>query len=157
MCPALGYRTPDNAPLPDGMARRLADFAQEGPAAFATARAARLVHDPMRKPGVVEAICASMAAIGPAGHAQAVHALAQGDLMGAAASWPHPVLLLAGADDQITPLAGTEQLFATLRERPRQPGVREQMHIISDAGHAVFLEHPAEVAASASAFIGGVP
>jgi pimeloyl-ACP methyl ester carboxylesterase len=155
MCPALGYHSPEGGPLPDGLARRLTDYETEGAAAFAAARASRLVNDPLRKPDVVESVRASMAAIGAAGHAQAVHALAQGDLIAAAASWPHPVMLLAGADDQITPLAGTDQLFTTLRVRPRKAGIREQLHIISDAGHAVFLEHPAEVAASASSFLGG--
>jgi pimeloyl-ACP methyl ester carboxylesterase len=155
MCPALGYHSPEGGPLPDGLARRLTDYETEGAAAFAAARASRLVNDPLRKPDVVESVRASMAAIGAAGHAQAVHALAQGDLVAAAASWPHPVMLLAGADDQITPLAGTDQLFTTLRARPRKAGIREQLHIISDAGHAVFLEHPAEVAASASSFLGG--
>lgn len=155
MCPALGHRAPASAALPETLAKRLADHQAEGAAAFAAARAGRLVHDPLRKPDVVETIRASIAAISAAGHAQAVHALAQGDLIGAAAAWPHRVLLLAGADDMITPLAGTERLFAALRARPRSPGIREQLHIISDAGHAVFLEHPAEVAASANAFIGG--
>jgi pimeloyl-ACP methyl ester carboxylesterase len=155
MCPALGYKTPPNGPLPEGLARRLTDHETEGASAFAAARASRLVHDPLRKPDVVEAVRASMAAISSAGHAQAIHALAQGDLIAAAATWPHPVLLLTGADDMITPLMGTERLFTTLRARPRKADVREQLHIISDAGHAVFLEHPAEVAARASSFMGG--
>ncbi len=156
MCPALGYKTPANSPLPDGLAKRLTDHETEGSQAFASARASRLVHDPARKPDVVEAVRTSMAAISSSGHAQAVHALAQGDLIKVATSWPHKVLLLAGADDVITPLAGTDHLFTTLRARPRVWGIREQLHVISDAGHAVFLEHPAEVAASASAFMGGM-
>ncbi len=157
MCPALGYKTLANGSLPEGLTKRLADYESEGASAFAAARASRLVHDPLRKPDVVEVVRASMAAISSSGHAQAAHALAQGDLITAAASWPHRVLLLAGANDVITPLAGTDQLFSVLRARPRKADIREQLHIISDAGHAVFLEHPAEVAASASSFIGGAP
>jgi pimeloyl-ACP methyl ester carboxylesterase len=155
MCPALGYRTGPEDALPEGLAKRIAEHRSEGAAAFASARAPRLVNDPLRKPGVVETVRASMAMIGSSGHAQAVHALAQGDLIKAAASWSHKVLLLAGADDVITPLSGTQHLFSTLRARPRKAGIREQLHIISDAGHAVFLEHPDEVAASAAAFLRG--
>jgi pimeloyl-ACP methyl ester carboxylesterase len=155
MCPALGYRTLADSPLPDGLARRVTDFETEGASAFAEARASRLVHEPRRKPDVVETVRNSMAAISVAAHTQAVHALAQGDLIAAAASWRNRVLVLAGADDVITPRPGTERLFDTLRARPRNPGIREHLRIISDAGHAVFLEHPAEVAAVASTFIAG--
>ena len=139
------------------MAKRIADFDHEGSEAFAKSRAARLVHQPKRKADIVAMAQAAMASLMPAAHAQAVHALAQGDLIAAASRIMHPVLIIAGADDVITPFAGTERLFATLRARPRQSGTREAMHVIGDAGHAVFLEAASDVAAAAQAFCGEAP
>jgi pimeloyl-ACP methyl ester carboxylesterase len=157
MCPALGYGAQAGAALPAGLAQRLADHGREGPEAFAAARAGRLVHEPARKPEVVAAVRASMAAVSALAHGPAVHALAQGDLLGSAAAWRSPVLIVAGAEDAITPLAGAQKLLAALRARPREPGVSEELHIVGDAGHAVYLEQPAAVAATMAAFFGRSP
>jgi pimeloyl-ACP methyl ester carboxylesterase len=157
MCPALGYRTAAGAPLLEGLQKRLSDHTAEGPEAFAAARASRLVHGPDRKPEVVRRVRDSMAGIAAEGHAQAVHALAQGDLLSGAAAWKQPVMLIAGADDVITPFAGTEALFSVLRSRFREAGVHEHLHVVGDAGHAVFLEQPATVAAVAAGFLGFSP
>ena len=67
--------------------------------------------------------------------------------------WQKPVLIVAGVDDVITPLSGTERLFSTLRARGRGNHVFEQMSILGDSGHAVYLEHPAEVTAIAASFL----
>lgn len=155
LCPAPGYATPAGAALPDALAKRLADHGREGPEAFAGARAHRLVSGPERKPQIVEAVRAAMATVTAAAHAPAVRALAEGNLLADVPAWRCPVLLVAGADDQITPQAGTDRLFAALRARPRGADVREAMHVIGDAGHAVYLEHPASVAAVAGSFLAG--
>jgi pimeloyl-ACP methyl ester carboxylesterase len=154
MCPALGYGVAAGAGLPDGLAKRLADHGREGPDAFAASRAARLVHEPARKPAAVAAVRAAMATVSSLAHAPAVHALARGDLLAAASAWRLPVLIVAGADDAITPMEGAQKLFAALRARPRGPGVGEGMHVVGDAGHAVYLEQPAAVAAAMSSFFG---
>jgi pimeloyl-ACP methyl ester carboxylesterase len=96
-----------------------------------------------------------MGALSKEGHRPAVHALAQGNLATDCADLPCPVLLITGADDAITPVAGTTRLFDAFRARPRGSDIREQMTIIGDAGHALFLEHPATTAAAIHAFIGG--
>ena len=62
------------------------------------------------------------------------------------------MLIIAGADDVITPAEGPQKLFAVLRSRSRVASVSEELHIVGDAGHAVYLEHPAAVAGAAAAF-----
>ncbi len=153
LAPAHGYRAMADAP-PDSILQRIAAFDADGGPAFAAARAARLVNDPARKPQVVAAVSAAMGSLSREGHRPAAHALGQGDIARDCAGLSCPVLLLSGADDQITPLAGTVNLFELLRARPRGPGLREQMTVIGDAGHALFLEHPAAVAAAIHGFIG---
>jgi pimeloyl-ACP methyl ester carboxylesterase len=156
MAPAPGYGTHSGA-LTEALARRIADFDAEGSPAFAAARAGRLVNDPDRKPEVVAAVRAAMSSLSKDGHTKAVHALAQGNLAADCAGLRCPVLLITGAEDAITPLAGTTRLFDALRARPRGGDIREQMTIIGDAGHALFLEHPAATAAAIHAFIGSAP
>jgi pimeloyl-ACP methyl ester carboxylesterase len=153
MCPALGYQTRPSVMIPVALAQRIAAHENEGAAAFAAARASRLVHDPDRKPDVVGTVRTAMASIQTPAHTQAVYALAQGDLDGEATAWQKHVLLIAGVDDIITPMSGTERLFSTLRARSRGTNISEQLHSIGDAGHAVYLEHPAYVAAVASSFL----
>ncbi len=153
MAPAQGYGATRGA-LPDSLAQRVADFEAQGGPAFAAARAGRLVNDPARKPDAVAKVRTAMGALSSAGHAQAVHALAQGRLAADCATLRCPVLLITGADDVITPVAGTSTLFDMLRARPRGGQVGEQMTIIGDAGHALFLEHPQATAAAIHAFVG---
>jgi pimeloyl-ACP methyl ester carboxylesterase len=152
MCPALGYQTRPSVMIPIALAKRIEDHETEGPVAFAASRASRLVHAGDGKPEVVKLIETTMASIGSAAHKQAVYALAQGDLIREAESWQKPVMIVAGADDIITPLSGTERLFSTLRTRARGPNVFEQMSIVGDSGHAVYLEHPKELAFFVASF-----
>jgi pimeloyl-ACP methyl ester carboxylesterase len=152
MCPALGYQTRPSVMIPIALAQRITAHETEGPEAFAAARASRLVHHPERKPDIVKAVQTAMASIGSAEHKQAVYALAQGDLITESEYWEKPILVIAGIDDIVTPLSGTERLFTSLRARSRGANISEQLHSIGDAGHAVYLEHPAAVAALAAAF-----
>jgi pimeloyl-ACP methyl ester carboxylesterase len=152
VCPAHGYGQP-RGQLTEALTQRLADVAAQGSQDFAATRAHRLVHDPERKPEVVAAIREAMGSISEAGHRAAVHALAQGDLAADCARLTCPVHVLAGADDVITPLAGSLRLFDVLRTRPRGPAVAERLTVIGDAGHGLLQEHPAAVASALESFM----
>jgi pimeloyl-ACP methyl ester carboxylesterase len=146
LSPALGYRVPAGEPLPPAVQARIDDLVRLGPAAFAAARAARLVHDPEHKPQVLAAVRAAMADVGPAPYAQAVHALGAGDLLADAPRIPAPTLVAVGAEDVVTPPANAHALAAALR-----PPVACQE--IAGAGHALPQEDPAAVAALLTRFV----
>ncbi len=137
LSPALGYAVPPGAALPDAVQARIEDLAALGPAAFAEKRAPRLVARAEALPGVRRA----MAAVNPAGYAQAVHALAAGDLLADAALLDLPVLVGVGDADVVTPPANAQRLHAVLR---RPIG---EARIIPGSGHALPQEDPAATAA----------
>lgn len=139
LSPALGYRVSPGAALPAGVQARIDDIVALGPAEFAAKRAARLVHAPERKPQVLAAVRAAMAAVDTAGYTQAVYALGAGDLLADAARIEAPVMVVVGAEDVVTPPENARTLHAALR---RSAG----FHEIPDAGHALPQESPAAVA-----------
>lgn len=155
VCPAHGYGQPRGT-LTDPLRQRIGSVETEGMAAFAGRRAHRLVHRPEAKPAVVAGALEAMASISEAGHRAAVHALAQGDLLADCAGFTGPVHVMAGAEDQITPLAGSLKVFDILRARPRGSSTAERLTVFGDAGHALITEQPASVAAAmADAMEGG--
>lgn len=81
-----------------------------------------------------------MAAVNPAGYAQAVHALGAGDLLADAARLPMPVLVATGLEDVVTPPDNARRLHAAL---PAPIRFAE----LPAAGHAMPQEFPAEIAA----------
>jgi pimeloyl-ACP methyl ester carboxylesterase len=153
--PAQGYSVEPDAALPQTLADRSRAFTTAGPERFAAARARHLVHDAARKPGVVAAVRDAMATLTEPGHTQAVRMLASGNLAARAAEIRHATLLVSGAEDLITPLSGTRALFARLQSRPRASGMTVQLHVIENAGHAVYLEAPDELARIMSSFLAG--
>ncbi len=136
---ANGYGRTAGAPLPPKAAERLADLDRLGPADFAKARAARLVHAPDDTPGTVALVEAEMARIIPAGYTQAVHMLASGNLTAAMAQVAMQPGFVIGAEDQVTPLAQTE---AAARAWHAAHGAAPRIVTIPDAGHAVYLQAP---------------
>jgi pimeloyl-ACP methyl ester carboxylesterase len=152
MCPALGHQTRASVMIPQALVQRISEHEELGQKAYAAVKAHRLFHTPERKPALVLEAQKLMATIAPSEHKQAVYALAQGDLALEAEAWQKHLLVIAGAGDIITPMAGTERLFDTLKSRPRTADVSEQLLVIGYAGHAVYLEHPEIVAGMASAF-----
>jgi len=101
--PALGYRVAPGAALPANVQARIDELEAMGPCAFAAKRAGRLVFDAAHRPQVTAAVERAMAAVNPAGYAQAVHALGAGDLLADAAQIAAPALVAVGAGDVITP------------------------------------------------------
>lgn len=137
LSPALGYAVPPGATLPDAVQARIDDLHALGPAAFAEKRAPRLVARAEALPGVRRA----MAAVNPAGYAQAVHALAAGDLLADAALLDLPVLVAVGDADVATPPANAQRLHTVLRHPIGAA------RIIPGSGHALPQEDPAATAA----------
>lgn len=139
LSPALGYKVAPGAALPDTVQARIDEIVSLGPQAFAEKRAARLVHEPDRKPQVLAAVRAAMAAVHPDGYVQAVRALGAGDLAADCTRIAAPVLVAVGANDVITPPANARSAHAALRNAAGY-------HEIADAGHALPQEQPAAVA-----------
>ncbi|WP_376095607.1 alpha/beta fold hydrolase [Roseomonas sp. CCTCC AB2023176] len=139
LSPALGYGIGPGEPLPKGVQLRLDDLAALGPAGMAEKRAARLVHDAERKPEALAAVRRAMAAIRPEGYAQAVRALAAGDLLADARALEIPVSVTIGLEDVVTPPSNAQAVRAVLRHPLK---ARDLIGV----GHAVPQEEPATVA-----------
>jgi pimeloyl-ACP methyl ester carboxylesterase len=139
LSPTLGYRVAPGAFLPPTVQSRIDDLNALGPQAFAAKRAARLVFEPERKPQVLAGVQQGMAALNPAGYAQAVQALGAGDLMADLAGIRAPTLVAVGSEDVVTPPANARTAYAALAHKAGY-------HEIADAGHALPQEYPAAVA-----------
>lgn len=139
LSPALGYRVASGALLPPTVQARIDEIESLGAQAFAAKRAARLVHEPTRKPRMLAAVREAMAAVNLAGYAQAVRALGAGDLLADAARIQAPTLVAVGAEDVVTPPANAQTAYAALANAAGY-------HEIANAGHALPQEDPAAVA-----------
>ena len=126
---------PAGAPLPEGVQARIDDLDALGPAAFAEKRAARLLF----RPDAVAGVRRAMAAVNPAGYAQAVRALGAGDLLADAARIDLPALVAIGAQDVVTLPDNAHALHAALPH----PG---RLVLIPECGHAMAQESPDAVA-----------
>ena len=142
--PALGHRTDPAAPLPPPAQARLDDLATLGPAGFAAKRAPRLL-SAMATPAEIARARDTMAEIHPDGYRQAVAMLAQGDLRADAGAIAVPTLVLSGAEDSVTPPAGSRALAAATPNA----SYRE----IEGAGHLSYLERPAAFNAAVREFL----
>ena len=142
--PALGHRTDPAAPLPPPAQDRLDDLAALGPAGFAAKRAPRLL-SAMATPAEIARAREAMAEIHPGGYRQAVAMLAQGDLRADAGAVAVPTLVLSGAEDSVTPPAGSRALAAAT------PNARYLE--IEGAGHLSYLERPAAFNAAVCEFL----
>jgi pimeloyl-ACP methyl ester carboxylesterase len=139
LSPTLGYRVAPGAFLPPAVQARIDDLNVLGPETFAAKRAARLVFDPARKPQVLAGVQQGMAALNPAGYAQAVQALGAGDLLADIARITAPTLVAVGVEDVVTPPVNARTAYAALAKPAGY-------HEIPDAGHALPQEYPDAVA-----------
>ncbi len=123
-----------------------------GPKKFAEHRAPRLIHRPDAHMAVCKEAVRAMAAINPAGYAQAVAMLASGRLKECAAKVQLPSLVLVGTEDQITPPAQNRATHEALVSAA--PNLPHFYYQICDAGHLVHQEKPVEVAEHTIEFCG---
>ena len=137
---------------------RLDDLARLGAAEFARTRAPRLMFRPEAMPEIRDRAIAAMSQINPQGYAQAVRMLAGGDQKGDAAHARVASLVLAGAEDVITPADQGAGVHAALTRAA--PDLPHEYAVVQDAGHIFHQEFPAQTAAHLTAFaarISGVP
>jgi pimeloyl-ACP methyl ester carboxylesterase len=89
----------------------------------------------------------TMASVRPDGYSQAARMLASGDIKADIPRLPAdmPVQFLYGDGDVITPPARNIDVAAL---RPTAP-----VHVVKDAGHAVYLEQPAKFNSIVSDFV----
>jgi pimeloyl-ACP methyl ester carboxylesterase len=139
MSPALGYGIGADEALPAGVQGRIDDLARLGPAALATARAARLVHRPDAKPAILAGVRRAMGNVRMPGYAQAVRALGAGMLLADVAHIAAATLVAVGEEDVVTPPANAHAVHAAL---PRT----QDLVLVPDAGHALPQEAPAVIA-----------
>ncbi|QXT38237.1 alpha/beta fold hydrolase [Gymnodinialimonas ceratoperidinii] len=136
---ANGYGVTPGGALSDKTAKRLEDLAALGPAAFAKARAANLVHDPEANPEIVAQVEAAMAQVNPEGYEQAVRMLASGNLAGDIGAVKMRPAFIIGAQDNVTPEAQTR---AAADAWQAAHGAAPRVTEIDQAGHAVYLQQP---------------
>ena len=112
---------------------RLGDLASLGARGMAEKRGPRLVTAGASE-DIRRAVIETMAAIRPGGYSQAVRMLSQGDTLTDVARLAPtmPVQIIFGDSDVVT---SPEQNLKVAAERPDAP-----VHIIENAGHAVYLE-----------------
>jgi pimeloyl-ACP methyl ester carboxylesterase len=117
------------------LAQRLGDVVELGPRRMAEQRGPRLLAS-TATPVMARRVVETMAAVRPDGYSQAARMLASGDIQADIARLPAnmPVQFLYGDGDVITPPARNMEVAAL---RPGAP-----VHVVADAGHAVYLERP---------------
>jgi pimeloyl-ACP methyl ester carboxylesterase len=118
------------------LAQRLGDVVELGPRHMAEQRGPRLLAS-AATPEMLRRVVETMAAVRPDGFSQAARMLASGDIKADIPRLPAdmPVQFLYGDGDVITPPARNIEVAAL---RPTAP-----VHVVKDAGHAVYLEQPA--------------
>jgi pimeloyl-ACP methyl ester carboxylesterase len=128
------------------LAQRLGDVVDLGPRRMAEQRGPRLLA-PAATPEMLRRVVETMAAVRPDGYSQAARMLASGDIKADIPRLPADmaVQFLYGDGDVITPPARNIDVAAL---RPTAP-----VHVVKDAGHAVYLEQPARFNSIVSDFV----
>ena len=140
--PALGHGMPRGGVLSPAAQARIDDLERMGAGAFAAARAARLVHEPEANPALVAQVEAGMAQVSMPGYGQAARMLASGRLLDDAERLKVPTDVIVGAGDLVTPPESAERAHAALRG-----AAQGRLSIVPGAGHAIYLQAPAALAA----------
>jgi pimeloyl-ACP methyl ester carboxylesterase len=127
---------------------RLGDLAALGPRGMAEKRGPRLL-GPHAAEDAIRAVIDTMAMLHPHGYAQAVHMLSAADTLDDLRALPPSLRaqIIYGDADVITPPAQNQSIA---RELPQA-----QAHVLSGAGHALYLEQPGAFNALLMAFLEG--
>jgi pimeloyl-ACP methyl ester carboxylesterase len=139
--PSLGGGVTKGAPLPPAVADRIEQLDRLGAEKFAAARSPLLFADPAGRPDVLQSAVRAMAAVRRPGCDQAARMLASARMLDDAAKLAVPTAVMVGLQDRITPPANARRVFDALPS-----SAQHEFFEISDAGHAVCQEQPAEVA-----------
>jgi pimeloyl-ACP methyl ester carboxylesterase len=123
--------------LPDAYAFRLRDLQNEGPVAFASARAPRLIYQPELNPVLVDAVAAGMARVRMPGYKQAVRFLASGDLARDCTTLQVRTAVVVGTEDIVTAPEQSVRAHGCLG--PTTQGALVQ---VPEAGHALPQQAP---------------
>ena len=153
MACAQGHGMQPGGVLPAAAQQRLIDLKKLGPKGFARARAPGLLYQPDSHPVLVKSAVDAMAAISPAGYAQAVHMLATGNLTDVANELQVDSLAIVGTEDQITPPQDTLRCHQALKNHAA-PGAVHRYVELPDAGHLVHQHYPKVVAKHIVEFAG---
>lgn len=134
---ALGHARLDPAERERLLVSRIRDVEQLGPRGMAEKRGPRLL-GPLAAPDSAAAVIETMAKVDPRGYAQAARMLSSGDLIADLGSLRAeiPVQFVYGSADVITPPD------ANLRAAATRPGA--PVTVLHDAGHACYVEQPAQ-------------
>jgi pimeloyl-ACP methyl ester carboxylesterase len=136
--PAIGHGVPIGAELSPAAQARIDDLTRLGPAGFARARAARLVHRPEANPATLALVEAGMAQVSMPGYGQAARMLASGRLLDDVERLQTPTDVLVGAEDRVTPPEGAHRVHARLPLR-----ARGRLSELPGLGHALYQQDPA--------------
>ncbi|MAM63184.1 alpha/beta fold hydrolase [Maritimibacter sp. UBA3975] len=139
--PALGHGVVRGGGLSSAAQSRIDDLEHEGAAAFAAARAARLVHRAEDHPEAVEIVRDAMSRVKLPGYAQAARMLASGRLLDDAERLSVPTDVIVGAGDVVTPPDGARRAHAAVPAR-----YRGAFTLVPEAGHAIYQQAPAAFA-----------
>jgi pimeloyl-ACP methyl ester carboxylesterase len=135
--PALGHGVARGAALSPASQDRIDDLARLGPAAFARARAPRLVYRGEANARLVAAVEAGMARVRSPGYDQASRMLASGRLLEDAARLAVLTDVIVGEEDVVTPAESARRLHAAI-----PAAVRGRLVEVPAAGHALYTQAP---------------
>lgn len=130
LAPAQGYGAASEALRQQKREDRLNNLRSLGPERMAQQRASAML-SPGASHEHIEFVQSIMAQVNVAGYTQAVHLLAQSDLLTDLRQWPGVLVLASGQADTITPPSGCQSV-AIARQAP--------WHDLGNAGHACALE-----------------
>ncbi len=133
--PALGYAGAPAEVRDKELADRLSAMEHSGPEGLTKARSAAVLSADAT-PEALALVQWNMARLTVAGYAAAVHLLAHGDLARDAARVGLPVLVVCGDADTVTPPDQSRSFAEALPDA--------EYREISGAGHACYIEQPAE-------------
>ena len=142
---ANGYGVAQDGDMPAKVAARIADLNTLGPVAFATSRAASLIHEPNDNKTAVAAVATTMAEVNPKGYAQAVRLLASGDLPADLVHVNARPNFVVALKDRVTP---PEHAYAAAAAWERAHAGQAHVVTIEQAGHAVYVQKPVEFCAA---------
>jgi pimeloyl-ACP methyl ester carboxylesterase len=140
---AAGYGKLSEEDRNERLMQRLDDVAELGPAGMAEKRVGKLLGS-KAVPGARSAALKVMSKIRPKGYGQAARMLSLGDIFAELTGCRAPVLVVCGAEDQITPPDGNRKIAAALGAC---------FELIEGVGHLPYIEAPERFNALVGAFL----